>query len=47
MCIRDRFYKDLSIEGFDDNWQKLGILIIDNLETLNGEERAKIIDYIN
>lgn len=42
-----KFYKDLSIEGFDDNWQKLGILIIDNLETLNGEERAKIIDYIN
>ena len=41
-----KFYKDLSIEGFDDNWQKLGILIIDNLETLNGEERAKIIDYI-
>ena len=42
-----KFYKDLSIEGFDDNWQKLGILVIDNLETLNGEERAKIIDYIN
>lgn len=42
-----KFYKDLSIEGFDDNWQKLGILIIDNVETLNGEERAKIIDYIN
>lgn len=45
--LLSKFYNDLSIEGFDDNWQKSGILIIDNLETLNGDERAKIIDYIN
>lgn len=42
-----KFYKDLSISDFDDNWQKSGILIIDNLETLSGEERKKIIDYVN
>lgn len=41
------FYKDLGIEGFDDDWQQNGILIIDNLETLNNKERQEIIDFIN
>ncbi len=40
------FYRDLSIQGFDENWQKTGILIIDNLEELSIEERKKIVDYI-
>lgn len=41
------FYNDLSIEEFDDEWEQQGIFIVDNLETLDGEERRKIIDFIN
>ena len=42
-----RIYSDLSIDsGFNDEWDKNGIFIFDNLETLDIVNRGKIIDFI-
>lgn len=41
------FYKDLGIQGFEDDWRQEGILIIDNFETLDKEERKKTMDFIS
>ena len=43
----DAIYRDLGIDSFDDSWEKEGLLIIDNFESLSGEERKKIIDFIS
>ena len=40
-------YRDLRISEFDDNWTQEGILIIDNFESLDGDNRKKTIDFIN
>ena len=41
------FYRDLGIEKFDDDWNREGILIIDNFEALSSEDRKKTINYID
>ena len=44
--LKQRIYKDLSIESFSDDWSLPGILVIDNLETLDEQNRSDVVDFI-
>ena len=44
--LEEKIYKVLEIDSFD-NFDKKGLIIIDNLETLSEQERAKIKEYID
>lgn len=45
-ALQFQLFKDLEIGSFDDSWKMKGIIVIDNLETFELEDRRKTIEYI-
>lgn len=44
--LKSLIFSDLEIVEFDDYWKSDGIIIIDNLETLNTDDRHNVMDYL-
>ena len=44
--LKAKMYAHLKISEFTDAWDHSGILIVDNLETLDAENRKQLIDFI-
>lgn len=44
--LKNKVYSQLKINEFADDWNYSGILVIDNLETLDAENRKKLVDFI-
>ena len=44
--LKNKVFARLNIDDFSNEWNHSGILVIDNLETLDAENRKKLIDYI-
>lgn len=44
--FKELLYSDLEISDFTDYWKSDGLIIVDNLESLNTDERKKVVDYL-
>ena len=39
-------FNDLEISDFNDYWKTEGLIIVDNLESLNTNERKRVVDFL-